>query len=232
MPLHLPHRRSVLVNSFFVEEAVSGAECTFVDAAVSGASASTYDFTSIDLGAAAADRYILVGVVARNTGDATITEASCSIAGVTPTELLDTVSSGSGVGFLIAAVPTGTSGTISIVYSASRLRCAIAVWRITGLNSTTPTDGPDTDHTDAHSATLNVEAGGFVAGIVFQAGSATDCTWTNLTRDALFLEADWESNGCMSAGSENFAAAQSGLVVTADWTNPGGSGAGAFLAMR
>lgn len=95
-------------------------------------STTTYNFTSKSFGAAAADRFIVVGVVARkNSPDASI--SSLTVGGVSSSQRATQVNSGNLAELRIAPVPTGATGTISVTFAAAPIRIRVAWWRLTGL---------------------------------------------------------------------------------------------------
>ena len=102
----------------------------------------TYTFSSQNLGTAAPDRHIIVGVAARKGGSAT-TISSVTVGGVSAT-IVDQYSnsdSNSNIsGIAIASVPTGTTGDIVVTFGAQMVRAVIAVYRATNLSSATEFD--------------------------------------------------------------------------------------------
>lgn len=100
----------------------------------------TYSFGGASFGAAAADRAIAVTI----HGAAVVSGrevSSVTIGGVSASRLVNqTVGTGiitavTTSEIWIASVPTGTSGTVSVTFNFGMLRCAIGIFRITGLLS-------------------------------------------------------------------------------------------------
>lgn len=217
-------------GAFSSDAGAADADCSFVTSAQSTSDATTYTFSSQSFGAEAADRHILNTIAAGAASARTV--SSSTIGGVAASELVDfEAHSGSNAAMIIAAVPTGATGDVVVTFTGGMVRCAVGTYRVTGLNSTTPT-GSGTDSTDALSASLNISAGGFAVGVVFSKSSPTGVTWTNLAEDVETLAASWETNGNWSSAHENFAAAQTGLALTGDWTGTPNNEVGAFVSMR
>ncbi len=125
---------------------------TFLEFEGATANESEYTFSSMDFGAAAADRQIVAFVSARSaSGSETI--SSVTIGGVTATEIEQQTSGNNKSGLYIANVPTGTSGDVVVTYSATQLRSACALYRLTGLSSATPHDS-----VSGSSETVDVDA--------------------------------------------------------------------------
>ncbi len=134
-----------------------------------------YSFTSTSFGAAVSNRYILVGIAYKASDSPTLT---VSIGGVSATAITGTSRYAVGVKtqFFIANVPTGTSGTVTVTGTVSGLRCYLATWRITGLNSTTAVDtaGSSSFTVNAPADTIDVSAGGCIFGV---SQNGKDNTW-------------------------------------------------------
>lgn len=140
--------------------AVAPPTVTFRDNEVFGSSSSK-TISGVPLGSAAENRLVVVAYGHRSSGS--VTTASCSFGGVTPTNHGAYSDFGS-VTLLSAVVPTGTSGDITVVTSSSQAG-SISVWTIHDLASTTIYDvggGTDANETSLSVSGLNVSAGGVV----------------------------------------------------------------------
>ena len=158
----------------------------------------TYSFASVDIGAADATRYVIVALAARNsTADRTV--SSATIAGVSASIVADGSAANTQCAILMAAVPTGTTGTIAITFSAAQLRCGIAVWAAYNLRSATAIATLATA-----SATLNVNAvtNGFVVGIT--SGISQTPVWSGLTE--VLVDTSIETTFEMGAASASLVA--------------------------
>lgn len=181
----------------------------------SQANDTSYTFTAADLGDAAGDRYIIVAVSGRKAGAATPTITSVTIGGVSATiavQHFNTVSDTNIAGIAIALVPTGTTGDIVVVFPATQVRCAVGVYRATGLSSITASDTDSA--TVGPSVTLDVPANGFAIGTGLTAATTT-ATWTELTekQDASFVEAGTS----YTTAYKEYATAQTALAMGVDW---------------
>jgi len=189
------------------------ASVTFTANASSNTTSLGYNFTSQNFGAESADRYILVGVAGQGASAAAV--SSVTIGGVSATQLFSASSSTATVAFWIAAVPSGTSGTIFIQWAAQRSRCAAVVWALTGLQSATAIDTGSAANSGsgALSDTIDVSAGGVAVAMAYDTGTGSRTwTWTGLTE---VVDTTFASGRSYTGASANFTAGQSGLTVQA-----------------
>lgn len=84
--------------------------------------------------------------------------------------------------YLSDATVAATSGNIVVAGADSGTSCAVHVYRINNLQSTTATD-TDTTATDNSAITLTVSAGGVFIGGASNDQSSGTFTWTNITED-------------------------------------------------
>ena len=192
-------------------------------------------YSNVHFGAAASDREILVFVHGLPSGGAfTFT---CDVAGVTATEVATQLAGNNHRTSLFrAAVPTGTTGTISITSSANSFASNITVYAAYGLGTLLDSAGGATTGTGAISLDVDVAAGGKVLGCVAAAGigGTAIATWTGLTKlveSQMMGSAWWVSSAALepvagstpltvsvsnSSGSSGYAA----LVVSFNATGP------------
>lgn len=191
------------------------AAITFTDSGVDGTDAASYTFSSKSIGTAAADRYVLVSVFARGGDTFTF---SMTIGGSSATEELTVLNSGSAFnrGSLFKLLVTsGTTADVVVTTSASVFRCGIDVYTLTGSDGALSDSFTST--ADDGTGTIDCPANGsIVAG--GGCGSNVTCAWTGLTEDDDQQIAGETSR--ISSASDDFASAQSGLTVTADWDAP------------
>jgi hypothetical protein len=207
-----------------VEEggAVTPATIEFLGSDVDDGNSSTYSFSSKALGAEASDRYI-AAVFMHSSNNAGRTVNACSFAGVTATEALFVQHSGSSrtayVAIHIAAVPTGTSGTLSITWDAALAHQIVFWYRITGIGALTPFHTAS-NSVDPSAMSLNVPAGGVAIGGAMtgesSAGGSRDTVWTNLTDDGN-VSSDVGNTTAGSAAHGAFETSQTGLSISADY---------------
>lgn len=198
---------------------------SFLQSATDTANATTYTFSSQNLGTADADRYIAVGIVARGTSPVTV--SSATIGGVSATISVQTTNTTPGyniAAIIIAAVPSGTTGDIVVTFSAGVLRCGIAAYRLVGIDSITPAD-TGTSVANAPTTSLDIAANGVGIGMAMTQASTTT-TWTGLTEDSDFTP---ESVITASSASLFPGTTQTGLTCTGTFSAPNAS-AGVFAS--
>ena len=157
----------------------------YLQSASSTSDLSAYTFSSQNLGTAASNRYI-VAVVASRYSSGTPTLSSVTIGGETATIVVQETSSDTAanvMGIAIALVPNGSTGDVVVTWSASALRCAVSLYRVTGLgnaikvDSSTTTSGPDP------SLSIDVPVGFVISGAACGTGGAASTSWTGVTED-------------------------------------------------
>lgn len=161
---------------------------TYMSSVVPDVVSPTATYTGVSIGDAASDRIVFAALTHDNlTSGITYT---CTIAGLTATEVLSVEFSGADyVSFFAATVPTGTTATIVFTSSDSMTtNSGMHVWVARGLQSITPySSGSDTGPSPGlASVTVNI-------GTTYNAtiaasinGSATTVTWTNATEGSDF----------------------------------------------
>lgn len=149
-------------------------------------------YSSVSIGTATSDRIVVVTVASEQTG---VTPTSCTIdygTGDTAMTAGTLASFGAQAAQTFRlAVPTGTTATIKVTFTGGSpiaSRNKIAVYRVTGADSSAVTAGADTstdmDATDPLTTGVNtiVTSGGFLA--VVSGATDTDAkTWANATED-------------------------------------------------
>ncbi|HVM18494.1 MAG TPA: hypothetical protein VM307_00880 [Egibacteraceae bacterium] len=191
----------------------------------------TYTFASQNLGAAASDRHIIVSVHSRAGGTSAMSIVSVTVGGVAATIVRQQRNAGtdtSMAGLAIAAVPSGTTGDVVVVFSTAQARCAIALWRATGI-SPTPTDARDSTAV-APTATLDVQAGGFIVGAATVSGAdgTSSTAWTNTNKRYDVLV---ESVTLISGADATFTTTQT-ATITATFTNASLNPVGVFASWQ
>lgn len=191
----------------------------FLQFAGQAAAQSTFTFSSQNLGAADAGRYILVAVAGRS-GSGSVDLNTVTVAGITATPITKRRTTASGmnyIAFLIAAVPTGTSGNVVVTHSGGNMEtCGIALYRIVEVDIT-PFDIEGFDgSSQTPNITIDAPANGTVIAAAF-GGAGTNPTaesWTGVTED-------YGSNiGAhrMSGGNQAFPSGVTAQVVTCTWS--------------
>lgn len=144
---------------------------TFTAATSSASNLTTYTFSGVAIGAAAADRYV---IVAAHTDCGVASPTIVTVNGINATLL----QANDGVGIFMALVPTGTTATIVVTFSASCARAAIGVWSATGVSRVSPVSSSKANGTSAAAATsVDASHGGAVIAASTHAGG-TGIVWT------------------------------------------------------
>jgi len=200
-------KRATFPFPFFVPSAVAALpSLSYRTHAVDATDLTTYTFSTIDIGTAGSNRHVIVGVVARN-GTANRTISSATIAGVSASIAADGSGGNTEAGILIAAVPTGTTGTISITFSAGQLRCGIAVWAAYDLTSATAFASLATSST---TLDINTPADGIIVAVSM--GVSTTPVWSGITE--VLPDTVMESTSEMTAASASLISAATPRAVS------------------
>lgn len=146
---------------------------------------STYTFDDRQLGAAAPSRLLALAFAAFHSGANPNVVNAVSIGGVSAAKITGNAGTGSSsLHIWAAAVPTGTTGTVTIQRAGSMIDCSWVLWALYDIKSQTPVAAV-TDFATGHPKVGGVQvAGNGVAvgfGYVF---SNAAMTWAGLTEDA------------------------------------------------
>lgn len=166
-----------------------------------------FNTAAISIGAADANRFILMGMGGRLAN--TVTSVTLNAGAITATQVSGAVATEVGqlvVDWWYAPVPTGTTATFEITFNTSTSRAKLEVYRVVSATAT-----PSASPTGAHSpsaASLNqavtIPAGGAGASMFFHIlpGNANNITWTNATLDDTSIQLE----GFSTVGSATVAA--------------------------
>jgi hypothetical protein len=191
-------RLRVLASSLS-QQSITGA---YLQSATSSSDLSTYTFSAQNLGTAASDRYIIVGVTHRGTG----VISTVTVDGIAAAELVVIANGSTQVGLYLASVPTGTSGDVVVTLSTTTNRCGVHMWRAVGLGEASAFDTLAIAANILQGA-VEVPAGGFTVAVALNSQSDT-FTWTGLTEDH-----DSVADVTMSAASKSSSSAE-GITVS------------------
>lgn len=198
----------------------------FLQSAFSNTNASSYTFAAQNLGAAAADRHIIVAAVG---GLSAHTVSSITVGGVTATNVASVASTANTIRstLQIAAVPTGTTGDVVVTLNTTIHDYAIGLYRATGLASAATDDSGTSGTGDPVSVSgIDVQRNGFAIG----AGGSSNIlstTWTELTEDfdqtldvnqafGSSASKSYPSGGSITATMDAFTSGQ-GCLAVACW---------------
>ena len=158
-------------------EASAGMDATYIAYAGNGATATdTYTFTNHGIGAAHADRVVVVAVALESVDISSVT-----IGGVAATLAVTVTDSGSGMrqALYYRAVASGTTATVVVTATAATANgCSIASFRVITPNAT-PTDSDSTTGTSL--STVTCPAKGVIIGASSIHIHGNTCTWSGLT---------------------------------------------------
>lgn len=187
-------------------------------------------YLSVDIGTAADSRRVLVGIFNRGVGAGSSAITSVTIGGVTAS-ILETASASADdkMWTFIAKVPTGTTANIVVTGSGLGGATAVMVYALYNLVFDDPTDTDKQTLVDPSSVNVDAYAGGVIVGFFYTVPQSTTVTWTNVTED---VDTVFDSNRTFSAGSAEFATAQTALAITADPASSGGTEALIVHAFR
>lgn len=142
----------------------------------------TYTFASTDFGAEHPNRYIVCAISAGDLAAGNFGITSATIGGVTATVVIqreDTID-GRNSYIIIAAVPTGATGTVAFTFTGTHIQAYVGVYRVVGLTSITA-HATASDTADPISTTINVPHNGLLIGCATMATAGTASTPTGIT---------------------------------------------------
>lgn len=176
-------KKANLLPGWFPGGAVAGPagpDLSFLSAAANAANQASYTFSSLSFGTAASNR-LLIAAITGNTSGSIATLLSSTIGGVSATihaQANTSANTRNGHAAVVSALVTaGTSGDLVITWdtAGAMLDCEYALYRVTGLVSTTPTDTA-TDSGAAPSLLIDRANLGFIIAAA-SAVSASVLTW-------------------------------------------------------
>lgn len=177
--------------------------------------ATTYNVASVPFGTEHSTRRVAVAITAIDSLSAfNLTTTSLTIGGQTATiAVSDASGADTESNIIIASVPTGTSGTVSLTYSEAIIGVAVCAWALYDVASATPTASISDNKSVATALTLslNVSAGQFyLAKCGGTTAAVTPFTWTGATERADSTNADqsWTAADSTTTGTP--------LAVTCD----------------
>lgn len=170
---------------------------------VNGADASSYTFPGVNIGPASFDRVVVAAFGARATDSRTIT--SVLIGGIAAIPAQDT-GSGHKAAIYYALVPSGTTADVTVNFSGGMVRCALAVWTITGVPGLTAVTQAGSDSGNPSSVTVTVPADGvtIAAGFITTSAGGGNATLSGVGTDfsgQVESAANYFSAGSATAGN-------------------------------
>jgi hypothetical protein len=188
---------------------------TFTDSTSSSTGASSYTFSSLNIGTAASGRDVIVCVDGIGGASAPLVN-SVTVGGSSLTEIVErttTTNRASTTAIYKGGIPSGTTADIVVTFaSATIFGCGIVVFSATGIASA----ATDTQTAIASGASINVSLTVPSGGVAFGVSSTNAAgggfvSWTNLTEAADFNIA---TNDAMSAASSTTASGSVSITAT------------------
>jgi hypothetical protein len=172
--------------------------------------AASYTFNTVDIGAPAPDRLIILGADA-----VTATISSLTVNGIPAVQQVNA----SGVAMLwTVRVPNGTTATIIATMSGTAARCAMSVFACYGITNEVPYDTA-TDTTDPGNIDIDITGRCIAIGVGYSntTTGSTVATWTGLTER--FDGLPGTQITYLSTAADQFNSTEPGRTVTCDWNN-------------
>jgi hypothetical protein len=201
------------------------ATISFTDSLLDTNTLTTYTESGRAIGTAHSTRQVVACFSSQINSGNDPTVVSVTIGGVAATLVVASATLGSTPGNWMykAAVPTGTTADVVIVFGQAQVRCFISLFAMYNAD-TTAHDTGTAANADPLTDTLNIPAGGVAVAGAQVIGNCT-FTWTNLTEGNDTSSGTW----AQSAASAAFATQQTALSITAD-PSAGSSGQRLVLA--
>jgi len=156
------------------------ASVTYAAQTSSTTAGSSFSFSSVAFSSTASDRLIVVSVGATAANQRTVSRVTIGGVSATGYENANRLRHGS---LWVAAVPSGTTGTVDVNFSGSVDNCHIGVWALYGISSAVPRESNQVSGSYTNnSSTLNTAKGGVSIAAAVSAGAVT-ITWTGLTEN-------------------------------------------------
>lgn len=185
----------------------------------SGSNSTVYNFSNQGIGTASSDRLVVVGIVTSDSSS----EAGSLPTGVTiggnSATLIYGFASGAferqAVSFWYLAVPSGTTASIQVTMSDAQVRCAIAVYRVTGGRNTLTSRSSDGNSNSTNNPSTSISFSSSNVGITGLIGQGTggSFSWNNATVNVADVSFD------NANGSYSFATITGGATVDCNCGN-------------
>lgn len=141
---------------------------------------SSYSFSSVAIGTAAATRRVVVCLAMDGAGGRSV--SAVTVGGISATQVESAANNNLLCDMWVATVPTGTTATIAVtITGGSVTRCMYAVYALYNTLSATATFHSD-DITSAYSISTTIAANSVTIAMFGSRGGGTS-SWTNATED-------------------------------------------------
>jgi hypothetical protein len=165
---------------------------SYTDTATDATDLTTYTFTARALGSAAADRRIAIAVVGRTGSSTTLAVSTLTVDGVSASLVANTDNTGVNgttstyTAIWLASVPSNTTGDVVVTFNGAALRCAISIYRLTGITGT-PYDTNKYFNTANSMAAITLDADVTASSVVVAmsgwVGAVSTTTWVGASKD-------------------------------------------------
>ena len=207
MPIYTPFKKAVAT----ISHTANGES--------SAASTAVRTFSSMSIGTAASNRVVIVSIGTTGGGGGTDDCNSVTVGGTGLSKLVSKLHTDHQLCQIWAgSITSGTSADIVVTWARSANRTGIGVWAAYGVGTMEDSGSASiSSSSSAMSTSLDITAGGVAVGYTFIASGGegpgiVSFSWSNLTED---FDTDIDATGEHSGASAAFAAAQSGLTVSA-----------------
>lgn len=175
------------------------------------------NFGTLALGTAATNRVMVIEVWWRGSGGNTRSISSLTVAGNAASCVESGTAFANGANICVVAVPTGTTGNVTVNFSGGVTGSTVAVLAAYGM-STTATSVFDNQTSTPFTNSVNVPAGGVAFGVVGQSASTSgqSFSWSGIAED--FDNRDAGTDQVVSGAHTVFLPAQTGLSITATYS--------------
>jgi len=195
---------------------------TYLDEDSSESDLSTYTFSAMALGDAAADRTIIASVALVKSGGAA-TISSVTVAGNAAASQAQATTGNQRGALYSLDLASGTTGDVVVTLSATSARCGVLLWNFYGGNKTASDTISDT--ATPLTGTIDVTKGGCIIGQALST-DGPPYVWSGMTKD--FEGAIGGSSTDYTGASDVFTAADTGKTITCA---PNASDSGATLVV-
>jgi hypothetical protein len=152
--------------------------CSYRSSVADTTDSSTHTFLAVDIGTAAAGRFVVIGTSSGRGVPHTVT--GVTIGGNAASVIVQRANSESTVSLWGLVVPTGTTATVVVTTSASVGRVIIGSWANYDLISTTA-QATNNAITDPATLNLNTTTGGIIIAFAATFVNAATISWTGIT---------------------------------------------------
>lgn len=197
---------------------VAPLDVTLTDATGSGSNLTSYTFTGRSVGAAAADRYIIVLWALQQQGGGNSDVPTITVGGAATTNLgsqASAIAGRVGINITNAAFASGTTADIVVNEGSNQHSCEIIVLRATGLSSISAFDTA-VSTANPLSAVIDCQAGGVVILAAINEVDGNPFSFSGVTSITNVADGDSITLG---GAKDIFATAQTNLAIGATPTS-------------